>query len=106
MQADTTSLTSTLTTITATEFSRFKPQTISLTVSEPPSGVLTRPPQAHLRVFRTAPSIKLLLINCCLSLWNRRTPDVFAPRWALEVDTGMVVEMGMDADMDAEGDGC
>jgi hypothetical protein len=31
------------------------------------------------------------------------TPDLSAPRWAVEVDTGMVVEMGVDADLDALG---
>ena len=31
------------------------------------------------------------------------TPDLSAPRWAVEADTGMVVEMGVDTDFDAEG---
>lgn len=30
-------------------------------------------------------------------------PDLSAPQWAADVDTGMVVEMGVDTDIDAEG---
>jgi hypothetical protein len=39
----------------------------------------------------------LLFINCYLSLWNQVLhARLIAPRWVVEVDTGMRVEMGVD----------
>jgi hypothetical protein len=62
-----------------------------------PSGVLTRPPQAHLRVINTAPSS-----SCSLStVIYRCGTDVVHARL---ICTTMGVEV--DTDLDAEWDGC
>ena len=75
------------------------------TVSEPPPREFSRirlkltfelstPPRVRVAPYR----LLSIAVEPTLSM-----PDLSAPRWTVEVDTGMEVEMQVDTDTDADG---